>query len=118
MGFITRGRGITVHKADCEKILNSDPQRLVEAKWKIGESIRRPVRIQTLSTDRRGLLAEITKELSNLGADILSAHVQTTEDRQAINQFVISIKDLKHLNKVIRALNHIKGIMEVKRIHA
>lgn len=118
VGFITRGRGITVHKADCEKILNSDPQRLIEAKWKVGESIRHPVRIQTLSTDRRGLLAEITKELSNLGADILSAHVQTTEDRQAINQFVISIKDLKHLNKIIRALNHIKGITEVKRIHA
>ncbi len=118
VGFITRGRGITIHRADCDKVLNSDPQRLIDAKWKSGESILHPVRIQTLSTDRRGLLAEITKELSNLGADILSANVQTTEDHQAINQFVIAIKDLKHLNKIIRALNHIKGIVEVKRIHA
>jgi len=118
VGFITRGRGITVHKADCEKILNTDPQRLVEAKWKVGETFRHPVKIQTLSTDRRGLLAEITKELSSMGADILSAHVQTTEDHQAINQFVIAIKDLKHLNKIIRVLNHIKGITEVKRIQA
>ncbi len=118
VGFITRGRGITVHKADCEKVLNTDPQRLVEAKWKGGESFRHPVKIQTLSTDRRGLLAEITKELSSMGADILSAHVQTTEDHQAINQFVIAIKDLKHLNKIIRVLNHIKGITEVKRIQA
>ena len=116
VGFITRGRGITVHKADCEKILNTDPQRIVEAKWKAGDSFRHPVRIQTLSTDRRGLLAEITKELSSMGADILSAHVQTTEDHQAINQFVIAIKDLKHLNKIIRVLNQIKGITEVKRI--
>ncbi len=118
VGFITRGRGITVHKADCDKILNSDPQRLIEAKWQVSETVRHPVRIQTLSVDRRGLLAEITKELSNLGADILSAHVQTTEDHQAINQFVIAIKDLKHLNKIIRALNHIKGITEVKRVQA
>ncbi len=118
VGFITRGRGITVHKADCEKILNTDPQRLIEAKWQMKEPLRHPVKIQTLSADRRGLLAEITKELSNLGADILSANVQTTEDHQAINQFVIAIHDLKHLNKIIRALNHIKGITEVKRIHA
>lgn len=113
VGFITRGRGITVHKADCEKILDTDSQRLIKAKWKVGESILHPVRIQTLSSDRRELLAEIAKELSNLGADILSTHVQTTEDHQAINQFVIAIKDLKHLNKIIRALNHIKGITEV-----
>jgi GTP pyrophosphokinase len=117
VGFITRGRGITIHKADCEKILDSDPQRLIEAKWKVDDTVRHPVRIQTASTDRRGLLAEITKELSAQGADILSAHVQTTQDHHAINQFVISIKDLKHLNKIIRALSHIKGITEVKRLH-
>lgn len=117
VGFITRGRGITIHKSDCERILNSDAQRLIEAKWKVGEDVRHPVRIQTMSTDRRGLLAEITKELSAQGADILSAHVQTTEDHQAINQFVIAIKDLKHLNKIIRTLNHIKGVTEVKRTH-
>lgn len=118
VGFITRGRGITIHKSDCERILNSDPQRLIEAKWKVGDMVRHPVRIQTISTDRRGLLADITKELTSQGADILSAHVQTTKDHHAINQFVIAIKDLKHLNKIIRDLNHIKGITEVKRVHA
>jgi len=118
VGFITRGRGITIHKADCEKILESDPQRLIEAKWKVDDAIRRPVKIQTASTDRRGLLAEITKEITAQGADILSAHAQTTDDHHAINQFVIAIKDLKHLNKIIRALNNIKGITEVKRIQA
>jgi len=118
VGFITRGRGITIHKADCEKVLDSDPQRLIEAKWKVDDTVRHPVRIQTASTDRRGLLAEITRELSAQGADILSAHVQTTQDHHAINQFVISIKDLKHLNKIIRALNQIKGVTEVKRLQA
>jgi GTP pyrophosphokinase len=84
----------------------------------VDDTVRHPVRIQTASTDRRGLLAEITRELTAQGADILSAHVQTTQDHHAINQFVISIKDLKHLNKIIRALNQIKGVTEVKRLQA
>lgn len=116
VGFITRGRGIAIHKSDCETILNSDPQRLVEARWKITETTRRPVKIQTTSLDRRGILAEITKKLAAEEADILSARVQTTDDNHAVNQFEIAIKDLKHLNRIIRALNHIKGITDVKRI--
>jgi len=116
VGFITRGRGIAIHKSDCGTIMNSDPQRLVEAKWKVTDTTRRPVRIQTTSLDRRGILAEITKKLAAEEADILSARVHTTDDNHAVNQFEIAIRDLKHLNRVIRALNHIKGITEVKRI--
>ena len=118
VGFITRGRGVTIHAADCQNALDDDPHRKVEVEWDSKKEYIYPVRIRIYSEDKKGLLAEISNSISSNEANIKNARVDTTEDRTAVSTFELEIRDLNHLNKVIKALSRIKGVHQVERMRA
>ena len=84
-GFITRGRGVTVHLAGCPHALATDPQRRVPVVWKVGEESLRPIRLEVLCVDQPGLLAAMSKAIAAAGVNISTAEVKTTgQDGRAL----------------------------------
>jgi guanosine-3',5'-bis(diphosphate) 3'-pyrophosphohydrolase len=116
VGFITRGRGVTIHTADCQNAMDDDPHRKVEVEWDSTKEYSYPVRIRIYSEDKKGLLGDISNSISSNGANIKNARVDTTEDKKAVSTFEVEIRDLNHLNKVIKALGKIKGVRQVERM--
>ena len=116
IGFITRGRGVTIHAADCPNTLDDDPNRKVEVEWDSTKEYSYPVRIRVFSEDKKGLLAEISSSMSSNEANITNARVDTTEERRAIGTFEVEIRDLSHLKKVLKGLEKIRGVHRVERM--
>jgi len=116
VGFITRGRGVTIHTADCQNALNDDPHRKVEVEWDSTKEYSYPVRIRIYSEDKKGLLAEISSSISSNEANITNARVDTTGEKSAIGTFEVEIRDLNHLKKVFKGLQKIKGVHRVERM--
>jgi GTP diphosphokinase / guanosine-3',5'-bis(diphosphate) 3'-diphosphatase len=116
IGFITRGRGVTIHAADCPNTLDDDPNRKVEVEWDSTKEYSYPVRVRVLSEDKKGLLAEISSSMSSNEANITNARVDTTEEKMAIGTFEVEIRDLSHLKKVLKGLEKIRGVHRVERM--
>jgi len=115
-GFITRGRGITIHTANCSNVLNNDPQRKVKVEWDVRHKQTHPVRIRVICADRQGLLADISSSISSNEANITNAQLSTTQNKRAICTFAVEIRDLNHLRRVIASLEKIKGMVTVERL--
>ncbi|MFI5315956.1 MAG: RelA/SpoT family protein [Myxococcota bacterium] len=115
-GFITRGRGVTVHASDCPKIFHLDPERRVPVTWDDapGELVR--VKVRVVSEDRQGLLAAVTNKISAEGVNIDSAQIHTSDDKRAIQVFELSVKNRKHLEGVLRQIAKIRGVVTVERV--
>ena len=118
LGFITRGRGVTVHATDCPRVLESDPARRVEVVWESGANGMRPVNLEVVCVDQPGMLAAITKSISGVGVNISRAQVQSTPEKQALNSFEIVVGTADQLNKVIRAIGKLRGVIRVSRPRA
>ncbi len=116
VGYITRGRGVTIHTTDCGNILNGDAERKVEVEWNLDKNHSHPVRIRVISSNRKGLLADVSSSLSSNQVNILNAQVTTTEQDRAVSTFEIEIRDLRHLQRVTRSLEKVKGVLQVKRL--
>lgn len=116
IGFITRGKGVTVHTADCQFGLESDPERRVDVVWSNAKSTALPVKIRVLCHDVKGILATITLAITNCEANIASAQIQSTIDQRGENIFEVNVTDLAHLQKVMNSLMKIKGVIKVERI--
>ncbi|MBL7685976.1 MAG: bifunctional (p)ppGpp synthetase/guanosine-3',5'-bis(diphosphate) 3'-pyrophosphohydrolase [Deltaproteobacteria bacterium] len=116
VGFITRGRGVTVHNLDCTKAMEMDPERKVEVVWDEKNEIAHHAKLKVVSADRPGLLASMTKVISNDGVNISQASIRTTGDQKAINIFEVEIKNTEQLKGVMRALERLGGIINVERI--
>lgn len=118
IGYITRGRGISIHTASCPNIdeLDYDKDRLVSVEWDVREPATYPVRISVSTVDSPGVLATISASITSSMANISHADISTTKDKQAILNFVVDIKDLKHLEKVIQKIEQVKGVIDVKRV--
>src|SRR5262245_43143990 len=91
IGFITRGRGVTVHSSDCPKGLQTDPERRVDVAWDEESDTLHHAKLKVVSADRPGLLASMSKLISNEGVNISQASIRTTNDQKAINIFEIEI---------------------------
>jgi GTP diphosphokinase / guanosine-3',5'-bis(diphosphate) 3'-diphosphatase len=116
VGYITRGKGIAVHKADCSNVPNFNTDRIADVAWiKVQEHEVFPVRLAIDVEDRQGLLADITSAISNLNTNIRQSR-SSTDGGQASVELTIDINDLKHLQKVIQVLKGIRGIRDVERI--
>ncbi len=115
VGFITRGRGVTVHFANCPQVLNADPMRRVEVDWDTGKSAPRRVRITVHSQDQMGLLASVSQACTTQGANITSAQIKTEHGRAAIN-FELTVQSAEQLNKVKRAIEMVPGVIKVERV--
>jgi len=116
IGFITRGKGVTVHTADCQFALESDPERRVEVAWNRVKTAVLPVKIRVLCHDVKGILATITLAITNCEANIASAQIQSTIDQRGENIFEVNVTNLAHLQKVMNSLMKIKGVIKVERI--
>ncbi|HEY3451735.1 MAG TPA: bifunctional (p)ppGpp synthetase/guanosine-3',5'-bis(diphosphate) 3'-pyrophosphohydrolase [Myxococcales bacterium] len=116
VGFITRGRGVTVHTADCDKALSTDPERRVDVSWDVKSDFKRPVTIRVLTADRPGLLADISQTFSKKGVNISQANCRATGDDRAVNTFEVTISDLKQLNEVLQSIERITGVYAVERL--
>ena len=119
VGFITRGRGVTVHTRACDKTLTLDPLRRVDVSWDTRASeVKRPVSIKVVTDDRPGVLAQISKTISEAGMNISQATCRTTGLGRAVNTFEMSIGEVKQLRNVMRSIEGIEGVVSVERLYA
>jgi GTP pyrophosphokinase len=116
VGFITRGRGVTVHTIGCDKALATDPERRVEVSWDVKGDFKRPVTLRVLTADRPGLLADISQTFSQKGVNISQANCRATGDDRAVNTFEVTISDLKQLTEVMHSIERIQGVFSVERV--
>ncbi|MGD0947419.1 MAG: bifunctional (p)ppGpp synthetase/guanosine-3',5'-bis(diphosphate) 3'-pyrophosphohydrolase [Candidatus Binatia bacterium] len=115
LGCITRGRGVTVHSVDCPRVLESDPQRRVEAVWEDGAAGLRPVTVEVMCIDEPGLLAAMSKAISSAGVNISRAQARSVPDKKAVNRFEVMVSSADQLNHVIRSIGRVRGVMKVAR---
>jgi GTP pyrophosphokinase len=115
IGFITRGRGVTVHTRECPKVLELDPARSIEVTWEAGTKAVHPVKIRVVCSDKPGLLADISRTITMNEVDIRRASVMTTRDKRAICNFEVSVNDAGHLAALIKAIEKVKGVQTVER---
>ena len=116
VGFITRGRGVTVHVRGCKKAMESDPDRRVDVSWDVQGEFKRSVSLTVKSDDTKGLLAKMSETFAGLGVNIIHADARATSDKRgAISSFEIEIKDAKQLSDVVKAIGDIKGVHSVER---
>ncbi len=121
MGFITRGRGLTVHTRDCLSVVREvlDKERMVSVEWEVAEPATRPVKIAVyIGRDRPGLLAEISAAISSRQGNITKAEVTVTEDRKGLNYFVVEVADLAQLQGIMQAIREVKDVINVERVRA
>jgi GTP diphosphokinase / guanosine-3',5'-bis(diphosphate) 3'-diphosphatase len=119
VGFITRGRGLTVHARDCLTVAKSvlDRERLIDVEWDVAEPGKRPVRIAVyIGRDRPGLLSEITGAISARNGNITKAEVTVTDDRRGINNFVVEVADVRQLQDIIQSIREVRDVINVERV--
>ncbi len=118
VGFISRGRGVSIHRSDCSKAFELDQMRKVDVGWNSGNTAagqERIVRLKIVSHDVPGLLKSMSETFAVQGINIQSANIRTTKDKKAVCHFEISVKDSSQLNQAIFELQKIKGILGVSR---
>ena len=118
VGYITRGKGVSVHSASCTNVLNLmfDPERRIEVEWdQAGGEAPYIVRLTMQVEDRKGMLAEISAKVSDINTNITNMQARTGEDQQARIDMTVEIRDLKHLDKVIKSIKGVQGVIGVER---
>jgi GTP pyrophosphokinase len=115
-GYITRGRGISIHRQDCPNVLHlsDDPERRVDIEWDDDSARRFLVRIVMEGSDRHGLFADIARAVTDTGTNIQSADIKAVEGGMR-GQFVVEVENLGHLKKVMRRVQKVKGVLSVER---
>ncbi len=116
VGYITRGRGVSIHRGDCPNILSlsQDGERRVEIEWRAEQGEHFFVKLQMHGTDRRGLLSDVAKAINDTGTDIQHADMRASDGGMDA-QFVVEVEDLSHLNRVVKAVKKVKGVLGVER---
>ena len=115
-GYITKGYGVTVHRAGCINALNMNPERQIDVEWNEEIDEKYPVKIRIRSYDRMGLLADVVGTISKLEANIINAQTATNENKIVESYFTIDVGSTEHLNKILSALKKIKHVQDIKRI--
>ncbi len=118
LGFISRGKGLTVHLADCPNVHAYDDQRKIEVSWQDDKSYAYPVKLRVQGGDKKGLLSEVTNIISAGKANILNAQVMTYPDRTATSIFEIEIANASQLQKIVKSIQKIKEVRSVERMRS
>ncbi|HVE32404.1 MAG TPA: bifunctional (p)ppGpp synthetase/guanosine-3',5'-bis(diphosphate) 3'-pyrophosphohydrolase [Gemmatimonadaceae bacterium] len=116
VGYVTRGRGVSIHRADCPNLLLlvHEPERRLEIDWQEAQGERFVVRLALEGNDRRGLYADVAAAVSSTGTDIKSMDLRSTDGRTN-GSMLVEVENLAHLEKIIKATRKVKGITEVAR---
>lgn len=120
VGFVTRGAGVSVHRADCNNVssLLTEPERMIDVEWAPSSKSVFLVQIQVEALDRSGLLSDVTRVLSENHVNILSATVSTSSERLALSRFVFEMGDTTHLDRVLNAVRRIDAVYDVYRVNS
>ncbi|MGZ3788485.1 MAG: RelA/SpoT family protein, partial [Bacteriovorax sp.] len=116
VGFITRGRGITVHKSDCNRVDAETLIRTVRVSWNKGFSFTHPVSVRVMTQDKPGILSLISKTINNSGINIRSAMAKSMPDRKGSFIFEIEVKDYSELLKTISSIESLEEVISVTRV--
>jgi GTP pyrophosphokinase len=116
IGFITRGRGVTVHRRECVKAFDTDPERRIEVSWDSRARVNRPVQLKVTTNNSPGILAVVSQIFSSQKLNISEANCRASDDGRACNIFTFHVSDLKQLKTVMRALGKVEGVVEVDRV--
>ncbi|KAF0123116.1 MAG: GTP pyrophosphokinase [bacterium] len=116
IGYITRGRGVTVHLSNCPTILHNVSERTIDVAWDIEDKSMHLVRIRVVCVDKKGLLAAMSSSIALSEANIINAQVHTTQEKKAVSIFEVEVSDLKHLQNIINSMQNIKGVINVERL--
>jgi guanosine-3',5'-bis(diphosphate) 3'-pyrophosphohydrolase len=118
VGYVTRGRGITVHTVDClsaEK-LEYDADRRVPVEWDLQQTTTHPVKISVVALDQAGVLAGVSSAIADCDGNISRATVTTSQDKRAYLDFTVDIRDITHLKEVMRRVGNLNGVLSVERV--
>ena len=116
VGYVTRGRGVSIHRSDCPNLLMlvQEPERRIDIDWKELEGEKFMVRLALEATDRRGLYADLAAAVSATGTDIRSFDLHST-DGHVLGELAVEVGNLAHLQKILKAARRVKGVTEVAR---
>jgi GTP pyrophosphokinase len=114
-GYITRGRGVSVHREDCASLLSSGFERRIEVDWDHEAEELHPVGLAVICANVKGMLAAISGTLSNHDINILQANVRTRVDNRAECKFVVEVRGITHLQSAMAAVRKIKNVIDVQR---
>jgi GTP pyrophosphokinase len=123
IGFVTRGRGLSVHQRGCPRIKHLEKARQIDVRWDDDAAsddsmAQRPVKIRVYSADKPGLLANMSQSFSAAGVNIKQANCLTTEDQRAVNTFEVLVSNAEQLKRAMRNIEKIKGVYRVERVQA
>ena len=117
IGYITRGKGVSVHAASCSNVLNLlyDPERRIDVEWDKGaDGTPYTVRLTIQVEDRKGILADVSSKIAGINTNIRNVEA-TVDDQMGRIDMTVEISDVKHLQKVIKSLRSIAGVVDVER---
>jgi len=115
VGYITRGRGVTVHTANCSFMKVIEINRRIDARWDDSCHHVAVVTIEVLCEDKKGILADITTTISSSEVNIMSANVRTLPGGRAVNLFQLEVSGLEQLDTIKKAVKKVKGVISVNR---
>ena len=115
-GWITRGRGVTVHRRGCKRAMELEPDRRIECRWGGGKDMTLPVVLRVVTTDRTGILANVSRQFNDSGVNITEATCRASVDGRAVNTFQFNIPGTNELRTLMRKLSGIDGVYEVERV--
>jgi len=116
VGYISRGRGITIHTTQCPNLAELDPERILEVNWNVKGKETYPVHMRVVCRDKKGVLAEVSSAISAMDINISHAEVETTPDLRAICDFQLDVNDLEQLNHLMASIRKLKSVMTVERL--
>jgi GTP pyrophosphokinase len=118
LGFITRGRGLTVHLEDCPNVHAYDDQRKIEVMWELDKDYSYSVKLRISGDDKKGLLSDISSVISSSKANIVSAQATAYPDRSAMSIFEIELQNAAQLQKIMKSILKVKGVKSVERLRS
>ncbi len=116
LGYITRGRGISIHRSECPQLFEIDPSRKIDVEWDKSYKGLRQARIMVKCSDEPGMLSDITKSISSSDINISKAEMSSPDETNAVGTFDINVKDIKQLDKLMTRITKLKGVNSVERI--
>ena len=120
LGYITRGRGLTIHAIDCPNLeaLDYDKDRLVEVDWDRSTPSTHAVKVSVIAVDNTGVLANVSSAIAECHANISRAEITTRDDRKAVLDFIVEVTDTAHLHNVLKTIERVPGVITARRVRA
>ena len=117
VGYVTRGRGVSVHSAACPNVRNLlfDPSREIEVEWHVGKDASFTVDFEVQVEDRPGILAKITQVISDAASNIESIEARTSPGGTAVIEGSVTTPDRRHLDRLFLAIRGVPGVTSVRR---